>query len=102
MAKTANGHGGANLGFEATLWAAADKMRNNMDVAESKHVVLGLMFLKYISDAFEEQAGMLRRMIEANNRQSQTLAGLRDALLPKPLSGAVRVKETAKLIEKHL
>jgi type I restriction enzyme M protein len=45
---------GANLGFEATLWSAADKMRNNMDAAEYKHVVLGLIFLKYISDAFDE------------------------------------------------
>jgi type I restriction enzyme M protein len=46
---------GANLGFEAKLWAAADKLRNNMDAAEYKHVVLGLIFLKYISDAFEER-----------------------------------------------
>ncbi len=45
---------GANLGFEAKLWQAADKLRNNMDAAEYKHVVLGLIFLKYISDAFEE------------------------------------------------
>jgi type I restriction enzyme M protein len=45
--------GGANLGFEAKLWAAADALRNNMDAAEYKHVVLGLIFLKYISDAFE-------------------------------------------------
>ncbi len=45
----------ANLGFEAQLWKAADAMRNNMDAAEYKHVVLGLLFLKYISDAFEEQ-----------------------------------------------
>ena len=44
---------GANLGFEAKLWAAADALRNNMDAAEYKHVVLGLLFLKYISDAFE-------------------------------------------------
>jgi type I restriction enzyme M protein len=43
----------ANLGFEAKLWLAADKLRNNMDAAEYKHVVLGLIFLKYISDAFE-------------------------------------------------
>jgi len=49
-AKTANG---APLGFEAKLWAAADALRNNMDAAEYKHVVLGLIFLKYISDAFE-------------------------------------------------
>jgi len=45
---------GANLGFEQKLWKAADKLRNNMDAAEYKHVVLGLIFLKYISDAFLE------------------------------------------------
>ena len=43
----------ANLGFEAKLWQMADGLRNNMDAAEYKHVVLGLIFLKYISDAFE-------------------------------------------------
>ena len=43
----------ATIGFEAKLWAAADALRNNMDAAEYKHVVLGLIFLKYISDAFE-------------------------------------------------
>ena len=45
----------ANLGFEDKLWAAADKLRGNMDAAEYKHVVLGLIFLKYISDAFMEK-----------------------------------------------
>ena len=43
-----------NLELEKTLWQAADKLRNNMDAAEYKHVVLGLIFLKYISDAFSE------------------------------------------------
>ena len=43
----------ANLGYEAQLWQMADALRNNMDAAEYKHVVLGLIFLKYISDAFE-------------------------------------------------
>jgi type I restriction enzyme M protein len=43
-----------NLELEKTLWSAADKLRNNMDAAEYKHVVLGLIFLKYISDAFTE------------------------------------------------
>lgn len=42
------------LNFEAKLWQTADKLRNNMDAAEYKHVVLGLIFLKYISDAFSE------------------------------------------------
>ena len=43
----------ANLGFENQLWAAADKLRGHMDASEYKHVVLGLIFLKYISDAFQ-------------------------------------------------
>jgi len=48
-----------NGAFEAKLWAAADALRNNMDAAEYKHVVLGLIFLKYISDAFEAKHGEL-------------------------------------------
>jgi len=45
---------GSNLPFEAQLWKTADTLRGNMDASEYKHVVLGLIFLKYISDAFEE------------------------------------------------
>ncbi|MEM4254479.1 MAG: class I SAM-dependent DNA methyltransferase [Candidatus Woesearchaeota archaeon] len=52
---------GANLGFESKLWQAADKLRSNMDAAEYKHVVLGLIFLKYISDAFEEKRKQLEQ-----------------------------------------
>ena len=61
MARTIkkNGNNGATLGFEEKLWQAADKLRSNMDAAEYKHVVLGLIFLKYISDAFEEQHAKL-------------------------------------------
>lgn len=51
--KEAKSSNGANLGFEQKMWQAADKLRNNMDAAEYKHVVLGLIFLKYISDAFK-------------------------------------------------
>jgi len=50
----------ASLGFEAKLWQAADKLRNNMDAAEYKHVVLGLIFLKYISDTFDEHHAKLK------------------------------------------
>jgi type I restriction enzyme M protein len=50
-----------NNELERTLWAAADKMRSNMDAAEYKHVVLGLIFLKYISDAFSELHGKLSK-----------------------------------------
>ncbi|WP_019638851.1 type I restriction-modification system subunit M [Paenibacillus fonticola] len=45
----------ANIGFEEKLWAMADKLRGSMDAAEYKHVALGLLFLKYVSDAFEEK-----------------------------------------------
>jgi type I restriction enzyme M protein len=58
----------APLGFEEKLWAAADKMRGHMDAAEYKHVVLGLIFLKYISDAFEERHVYLLK--EAANLKS--------------------------------
>jgi len=47
--------GSVKLGFEQTLWATADKLRGHMDAAEYKHVALGLIFLKYISDAFGEK-----------------------------------------------
>jgi type I restriction enzyme M protein len=50
---------GATIGFEAKLWRAADKLRNNMDAAEYKHVALGLIFLKYISNSFEEMHARL-------------------------------------------
>ncbi len=62
MAKIVSGSkngSGANVGFEDTLWQAADKLRSNMDAAEYKHVVLGLIFLKYISDSFEEMHAKL-------------------------------------------
>ncbi|WP_422655883.1 MULTISPECIES: N-6 DNA methylase [unclassified Methanoculleus] len=45
----------ASIGFEQQIWAAADILRGNVDAAEYKHVVLGLIFLKYISDRFEER-----------------------------------------------
>jgi len=48
-----SGVNGAGLGFEAELFKAADKLRGNMEPSDYKHVVLGLIFLKYISDAFE-------------------------------------------------
>src|SRR3954464_11288280 len=51
---------GSGLGFEEKLWAAADKMRGHMDAAEYKHVALGLIFLKYISDAFQERYDALQ------------------------------------------
>jgi type I restriction enzyme M protein len=57
--KSDSANSSANLGFEAKLWLSADKLRNNMDAAEYKHVVLGLIFLKYISDSFDEHHAKL-------------------------------------------
>ena len=55
--------------LEKTLWAAADKLRNNMDAAEYKHIVLGLVFLKYISDAFSERRAELE--LEFSNPKNE-------------------------------
>jgi type I restriction-modification system DNA methylase subunit len=46
--------------LEKQLWKAADKLRKNIDAAEYKHVVMGLIFLKYISDSFEEMFARLQ------------------------------------------
>ena len=64
MARTANkkpgdSAGGATVGYETQLWQMADALRGSMDAAEYKHVCLGLLFLKYISDAFEEKHAAL-------------------------------------------
>ncbi len=67
-AKQNNNHG-ANLGFESKLWDSANKLRGNMDAAEYKHVVLGLIFLKYINDAFEERMHRLEE--ELSNPESE-------------------------------
>jgi len=57
--KSSKNNTAANIGYEAQLWQMADALRGSMDAAEYKHVVLGLIFLKYISDAFEEQHAKL-------------------------------------------
>ena len=70
--KCAGKGNGANLGFEEKLWQAADKMRGHMDPGEYKHVALGLIFLKYISDAFEEHRRWLLK--EAADSKSEYYA----------------------------
>lgn len=67
------GETNATLGFEAKLWAAADALRNNMDAAEYKHVVLGLIFLKYISDRSRPSTpSSTRSAIRARTRKTRT------------------------------
>lgn len=62
QAKTKTNGNGANLGFEAQLFLAADKLRKNLEPSDYKHVVLGLIFLKYISDAFEAKRAALEEV----------------------------------------
>jgi type I restriction enzyme M protein len=54
MAAAQNSNHGTTIGYEAQLWQMAVALRGRTDAAEYKHVVLGLIFLKYISDAIEE------------------------------------------------
>ena len=82
MAKNTTGSNGANLGFEEKLWQTADKLRNNMDAAEYQHVVLGLIFLKYISDAFEEMHEKLLSEVEEGAARK-----IRKSTLQKTFSG---------------
>jgi type I restriction enzyme M protein len=70
----ANQNGG-NLGFEAELFKAADKLRGNMEPSDYKHVALGLIFLKYISDAFEARhAALLAEDPQAAEDKDEYLA----------------------------
>ncbi len=72
----ANETNGVNLGLELELWQAVDAMRSNMDAAEYKHVVHGLIFLQHISDAFEEQAPGWRQSALGETRKTRTSTGL--------------------------
>ncbi len=72
---------GEPLGFEDVLWKAADKLRGSMDSSEYKHVVLGLIFLKYVEDAFEERRAALRGELAADGiegEQAEELLESRD------------------------
>lgn len=69
--KTTNG---ANLGFEAQLWATADKLRSNLELSNYKHAAPGLFFLKYISDAFEAKRAELLKDDLANRSAGTSVA----------------------------
>ena len=70
-----------SLGFENKLWDGADLLRNNMDPAEYKHVVLGLLFLKYIEDAFDERRESLRASVADADSGYYVAEGTREAEL---------------------
>ena len=91
-------NGGAILGFEQTLWAAADKLRGHMDAAEYKHVVLGLIFLKYISDAFEAHRTRLEQTPGADPDHPDEYRADNVFWVP-PEARWVRLQDKAKLPE---
>ena len=82
---TAKNGNGAALGFEAELFKAADKLRGNMEPSDYKHVALGLIFLKYISDAFEARHAELLR-------EDPKTAEDRDEYLADNISGCRRTR----------
>ena len=69
-----NGNGG-NLGFEAQLFLAADKLRKNLEPSDYKHVALGLIFLKHISNAFEAKRAELLAEDTAGRRRPGRISG---------------------------
>jgi type I restriction enzyme M protein len=95
---------GANLGFEDKLWKTADKLRSNMDAAEYKHVALGLLFLKYISDAFNEVHEKLRKDPTSNPEDVDEYISRRVFWVPKEarwdyLSKNAKKPEIGKIID---
>ncbi len=95
---------GTKLGFEEKLWQAADKLRGHMDAAEYKHIVLGLVFLKYISDAFGEHHAKLTadEYADAEDRDEYTAENI--FYVPKEarwsfLQSQAKTPEIGKLID---
>ena len=78
-----NNQQGANLGFEAKLFLAADKLRGSMDASEYKHVALGLVFLKYISDAFTSVYEKLKADKDADEEDADEYLAERTFWVPK-------------------
>ena len=105
--KTVSAKNGANLGFEQKLWQAADKLRGNMDAADYKHVVLGLIFLKYISDAFQEHYDKLKKEPHANPEDRDEYTGENIFWVPKAarwphLEASAKQPAIGKLIDEAM
>ncbi|RXZ00842.1 type I restriction-modification system subunit M [Fictibacillus sp. S7] len=85
----------ASIGFEEKLWLMADKLRGSMDASEYKNVVLGLLFLKYVSDAFEEKHNELSQDEWADPEDKDEYAAENIFWVPKDARWSF-VKENAK------
>jgi type I restriction enzyme M protein len=79
-----------------TLWKAADKLRGSMDASQSKDVILGLVFLKYVSDAFEERRGQIQAELEADGLNEEQIAQLIDDVDEYTGRGVFWVSERAR------
>ena len=107
MSKDTKSSNGANLGYEQKLWQAADKLRSNMDAAEYKHVVLGLIFLKYISDAFIEVYEKLKKEKDSDPEEVDEYLSRRIFFVPKEarwerLQSNAKNPEIGKLIDEAM
>lgn len=79
-----------------TLWKAADKLRGSMDASQYKDVILGLVFLKYVSDAFEERRGQIQAELEAEGLNEEQIAQLIDDVDEYTGRGVFWVSERAR------
>jgi len=72
---------GKDIDFEKELWKAADKLRGNIDSSEYKHIVLGLLFLKYISDSFYQRHSELENLVRDKNNENYYISKEEDRLI---------------------
>lgn len=96
--------GSREIGFEDKLWKAADKLRSNMDAADYKHVVLGLLFLKYISDTFGEVYESLKKDPTSDSEDRDEYVSRRVFWVPKEarwsyLASNAKKPEIGKLVD---
>ena len=99
--------GNGELGFKEKLWTAADKLRSNMDASEYKHVVLGLIFLQYISDAFSEVYEELKKDPTSDPEDADEYIARRAFWVPKEarweyLTKNAKKPEIGKLIDEAM
>src|SRR5712691_3040452 len=98
---------GANIGYEAELWRMADALRGHMDAGEYKHVVLGLLFLKYISDAFQGYYEALKQEPHSDPEDKDEYTAKNIFWVPpdarwRQLLAKAKTPEIGKLIDKAM
>ena len=97
----------AEIGFEEQIWSAADKLRGNIDASEYKNVVLGLIFLKYISDKFDQKYQELVEEGEGFEEDRDEYASENIFFVPesarwKTIAAAAHTPEIGKVIDEAM